>query len=224
MDHVIVLDVDDTLYLERDYVRSGFEAVAGYLAERGIDGFATAAWQMFLEGVRGDTFDRALCALGVAPKRTLVRKLVEMYRHHEPSIRLESDARALLKELREEGYDTAAVTDGPPSSQRRKLAALGLDDALAFIVVTGEHGPHWTKPSQRPFRAVEKEFGVERKYVYVADNPRKDFAGPAALGWRTYRVRRPGALHHDLPSGWDVDYEAVDLHGLASWLDLGSPA
>ena len=31
-----MLDLDDTLYLERDYVRSGFTDVAAYLEARGL--------------------------------------------------------------------------------------------------------------------------------------------------------------------------------------------
>jgi putative hydrolase of the HAD superfamily len=218
MNPVIVFDVDDTLYLEREYVRSGFEAVAGHLTERGIEGFVTVAWGMFLKGVRGDTFCRALRELGVAPDRKLVRTLVEVYRHHEPSIRLEQDAHALVEQCREGGYSMAVITDGPPASQRRKLAALGLHRVLDFTVVTGEHGLRWRKPSQVPFRAVMSEFGHDHGYVYVADNPNKDFAGPAGLGWRTFRVRRPGALHRNVASGPHVHYEAVDLDGLLSGL------
>ena len=32
-------------------------------------------------------------------------------------------------------------------------------------------------------------------FVYVADNPRKDFIAPRALGWRTVRIRRRGGEH-----------------------------
>ena len=52
----VAFDLDDTLYLERDYVRSGFRAVAEY-AVRGADVSAedafTFLWHDFLAGVRG---------------------------------------------------------------------------------------------------------------------------------------------------------------------------
>ena len=54
----VVFDLDDTLYLERDYVRSGFFAVGRYLEERhDLQGFESAAWQEFEAGRRGDIFD-----------------------------------------------------------------------------------------------------------------------------------------------------------------------
>ena len=57
----VVLDIDDTLYLERDYVRSGFEAVGQALGEQE---FGPTAWRVFLEGGRGDTFNQTFSRLG----------------------------------------------------------------------------------------------------------------------------------------------------------------
>src|SRR5690606_41459193 len=45
---------DDTLYLERDYVRSGFHAVGEHLRRtHGVDGFSRRAWELFESGHRG---------------------------------------------------------------------------------------------------------------------------------------------------------------------------
>jgi hypothetical protein len=37
---------------------------------------------------------------------------------------------------------------------------------------------------------------------------------PRCLGWRTVRVRRPGSLHAEVPSGDDVDAEITSLADL----------
>src|SRR5205807_1228176 len=97
---VVVLDIDDTLYLERDYARSGFRAVEVAAA---IPGFADVAWQLFLDGVRGDTFDRALRALDQVPEPGRVAELVTIYRAHEPTIELARDAAAFLAAARAGG-------------------------------------------------------------------------------------------------------------------------
>jgi len=53
-----VLDIDDTLYLERDYVRSGFCAVGRWLAEhQNVEDFFERAWALFEAGARGNIFD-----------------------------------------------------------------------------------------------------------------------------------------------------------------------
>ena len=78
-----------------------------------------------------------------------------------------------------------------------------------------ELGPGAGKPSPAGFRRIEAASGVDgAACVYVADNPAKDFAGPRALGWKTVRVRRPGGLHVDAPSGDDVDAEIGTLDAL----------
>jgi FMN phosphatase YigB (HAD superfamily) len=46
---------------------------------------------------------------------------------------------------------------------------------------------------------VRDQMGVSRgECMYVADNPWKDFASPADLGWITVRIRREHGLHWQL--------------------------
>lgn len=216
----VVFDIDDTLYLERDYVRSGFNAVDEWMAsDRGVDGFFERAWLAFSSGVRGRIFDQALTELGV-DEPSLVPMLVSIYRAHRPSIMLLPDARACLDEMFAV-VSLACVTDGPGESQRAKATALGLSRWLDPVVLTDEIGDGFSKPHRRPFEMIEQRTAARGRCVYVADNPRKDFVGPKALGWRTIRVRRPGGLHTELPSESDVDEEVLDLTGLAE--SLGYP-
>ena len=212
---VVVLDVDDTLYLERDYVRSGFAAVGRYAEVcLGVEGVAELAWSEFEAGRRGDIFDRVLREVGVHPTRPIVASFVETYREHLPAITLLPDAAALLGAVLAKGLRLAVITDGPVASQRAKVDALGLRDLASPIVVTGELGPHAGKPSPVAFEHVERAIAVAgSQLVYLADNPRKDFVAPATLGWRTVRVRRPEGLHEHLPSGSDVDVELTSLDG-----------
>lgn len=219
----IVFDIDDTLYLERDYVRSGFSAVDRWLRRnRGVTGFLEAAWEAFLGGNRGTIFDGVLENLEL--ERDLVRSLVGIYRLHRPAIALLPDARACLDRLQGR-VALASVTDGPLDSQRFKAEALGLPGSFATVVYTAELGPGLQKPHPRAFEIVEERTGFPgTDCVYVADNPSKDFAGPKSLGWGTVRVRRQLGLHHGVQSDDDVDLELVDLAGLERILLLqGAP-
>ena len=220
----VVFDVDDTLYLERDYVRSGFRAVDAHLRERhGAAGFFERAWAAFEQGVRGRTFDEVLPQLGLSPGRELIAELVEVYRRHRPQIDLLPDARAALEAARRAGWAVAVVTDGPMASQSAKVAALGLARWADPVVLTAALGEGFGKPHPRAFRLVVERIGCRgEQCVYLADNPAKDFAGPKGLGWRTVRVRRPGGLHAAAPGGPDVDEVWEDLLPLvAGAADLG---
>jgi putative hydrolase of the HAD superfamily len=209
---MVVFDVDDTLYLERDYVASGFDALEPIVqAKLGVAGFSSTAWKLFVGGDRGDIFDKALTILGVPYTTALVGDLVTAYRTHEPDIELLSDARSGLAGLRASGRSIGVLTDGPESSQRAKVEALGLHTLVDRIVLTGAYGPGFSKPHPRGFLDL-----VDRrpcgKFAYIADNPRKDFSTPRRLGWRTVRVLRPGGLHHGVPHGPDVDDVVTDLN------------
>ena len=216
----VTLDLDDTLFLERDYVQSGFRAVGRWLsATHGVTGFEDAAWRLFEEGVRGTTFDHAAAACGFDASPDLIAEMVSRYRAHRPDVRLLDDAKTALTCLRADVIRLAVVTDGPLESQQAKAGAVGAPEWAHPLVFTATLPPGHTKPSPEPFRLVERATGHGGPAcVYVADNPAKDFAGPKALGWRTVRVKRPGSLHEAAPSGPDVDIELLDMTGLAKAL------
>lgn len=196
----IVLDLDDTLYPEETYVRSGIAAVSDWAErEMGIQGIAAEADALRSAGITERLFDRALANLGVAPRPALVAALVAEYRSHRPDISLAADAEEFLRG--DHGFGFALVTDGYQVAQRRKIEALGLDRfAIDPIICTDDWGRDYWKPHPRAFEAVEASRSNDRcAFLYVADNPAKDFVAPRALGWRTVQIDRPGAIHVRTP-------------------------
>lgn len=193
---LIVFDVDDTLYLEREYVRSGFSAVDTYLRKsRDVRGFFQIAWEAFLMGRRGDTFQYALSRLDIEVKREFILELVEIYRLHKPSISLLSDSRNALDNLKDEHF-LGVLTDGPSQSQWAKIRALGLEEYEMRFIVTADHGSDWHKPATLGFLALQHDAGVEPEAcLYIGDNASKDFQGPKSLGWKTIHIKRPNALY-----------------------------
>lgn len=218
---LVVFDIDDTLYLERDYVRSGFDAVGAWArAELGVADLGDHAWAAFDAGTRGTIFDEALTAARVETTPDLVPRLVDLYRSHTPAIGLLDDARSWLDAC-SSVVAMAVVTDGPLASQRAKAVALELDRWVEQVVFTQSLGPGRGKPHPAAFELLERQLGLAGPAcAYVADNPVKDFRAPNALGWRTVRVRRPGGLHASLPSRDDVDAEIAtfaDLDAALGW-------
>lgn len=209
---LIVFDMDDTLYLERDYVRSGFAAVGHEIQQRyGLEGFSALAWTLFLNGARGDTFNTALCKLTGTVSEKLVAECVDIYRNHVPNITLLEDAQHLLSAM-ETKYATALITDGPLESQSAKAEALNLHTKLDSIILTDELGPGAGKPSTRAFRKLEVEFGMSgQQCMYIGDNPAKDFVAPLALGWATWRIRRQNSLHEAVETSSPTTTTTRDL-------------
>ncbi|MGD9505840.1 MAG: HAD family hydrolase [Syntrophobacteraceae bacterium] len=198
---LIALDLDDTLYLERDFVRSGFISVDNWLRERaGIAGFFEVSWDLFEAGTRGNTFDLALEKLQ-RHSHDLVQEMVQVYREHRPAIRLEPDALDFIRSFRPE--DLALITDGHSLTQWSKIRALGLESLIGAIIVTGDKGQEFSKPHPWSFLTVQGA-RPPRECMYVGDNPLKDFNAPSLLGWsRSCRIRREGSLHFELQTPGD---------------------
>ncbi|MDA0204082.1 MAG: HAD family hydrolase [Acidobacteria bacterium] len=191
-----VLDLDDTLYPERDYVRSGFAIVDSLAAERiGLQSFGDACWERFLNGERGRIFDTVLQSRCGRVDTELVGDMVRAYRLHRPVIDLHPDARRLLDRARNLKLPLALVTDGPRESQRAKIDALALEHRFASIVVTAELGVGKSKPHPAAFELVQTVFGSDQRFVYIADNPHKDFLAPNQLGWTSISIQRTSGIY-----------------------------
>lgn len=196
--HTVVFDLDDTLFAERDYVLSGFAAVDAWLATQlGPTEFLACATRYFEEGGRGNIFDRALATVAPTAPTDIVARMLAVYRAHTPKLTLGEDARVCLNGMRGR-FRLALLSDGYLGVQQNKFSALGLADRFQCVVFTDALGRENWKPSRMGFERIMAELpGVPAGYVYVADNPRKDFIAPRALGWRTVRIRRSKGEHRD---------------------------
>jgi putative hydrolase of the HAD superfamily len=211
---LIVLDLDDTLYLERDYASSGFRAVGRWVQQEfGRTGFADRCRALLDAGVRGTVFDQALQQVGLPADRLVIRRLVTLFRAHRPEIELLPDARRFLVQWQEAAW-LALISDGPLVAQRRKVRTLDLERWLDRCILTDAWGKAYWKPCPRAYQEVQRYFRVDpRQCVYVADNPDKDFVACHQLGWMSVRIRRSRGLHfHRDATAWGkADYEISSL-------------
>ena len=193
--------MDDTLYDEVDYCRSGFGAVAEFIAKsqpavtvgRVFDVF----WDEFQAGNRTRTFNTALEKLHINYDVALIKELVTVYRNHKPQITLPPDSKAVLSELQGK-YSLALLTDGFLPAQQLKVQALGIEKYFGCIIYTEQLGrQHW-KPSTLGFEKITQQLEVDaNQCVYVADNELKDFIAPNKLGFFTVQLIRDGRIHTD---------------------------
>ncbi|HAU38573.1 MAG TPA: hypothetical protein DCX07_12760 [Phycisphaerales bacterium] len=195
----VVFDLDDTLYPERQYVRSGYVAVAKFLrVETGRgEKYEDWLWRRFLEGETGGAFDslNEAFSLGLCPDR--IGQLVRVYRGHHPDIRPYEGVAGLLDRLRGR-VRLGLLSDGFLPAQQLKLDALGLADRFDAVLFTETMGRECWKPSPAGFVALAEKLHVPAAgCAYVADNPAKDFLAPNRLGWRTIQLRMPGQVHAD---------------------------
>ena len=217
---MIIFDMDDTLYPERDFVVKGYEEVSRYVVEKHGLFIEDELRRRFHEGQRGDLFTLVLKSMEASLPEKEIRKMVNIYRTHSPRISPYTDS-AVIKELKAAGYKIGLVSDGWESVQKRKWQSLGLSDLFDHVVFTDELGLEFWKPHTKPFELICEQAEVDyNEAVYIADNPLKDFKAPNDLGMHSLRVRRFGG-EHSLKEAPSKEYEAeYEINSLMNLLDI----
>lgn len=187
----VIFDLDDTLYSEKQYVRSGYKAVAKLLGDEAL---ADRLWTYFENGK--PAIDELLNELGCMGRK---EECLEAYREQIPEITLYDGVVDLILELKSKGIKVAIITDGRVSGQKRKLQALGLDKLIDDIIITDElGGTRFRKPCDIAFRIMQCRWGLPfEQMVYVGDNAEKDLQAPKQLGMRSVFFRNKDGIYFD---------------------------
>jgi len=190
MFRALVFDLDDTLYVEREFVRSGYRAVARYLADAGSCEFETA-FSVMVDTLEAQDRDRVFPTLleKLPSVSVSIQELVDVYRRHIPSIELLPGYRELLRQLGRD-YKLGIITDGLPDVQKRKIHALGLAEVMDRIIFTWEHGADKQKPHPLPFTLMLQALCVDpEEALFIGDNPEKDCRGAHGIGMKAAQVQ-----------------------------------
>lgn len=177
---LVLFDLDDTLYSEKDYVKSGFMAVAPEKFNE--------LWKAFCDGKK--TFDEVM-----SEKKD---EALKMYREHLPNINLYSGVREMLTDFKNSGFKLGLITDGRPIGQRQKIKALNIESLFDKIIITDElGGVEFRKPNSKAFAIMKDTFKTDySKMVYIGDNINKDFIAPDKLGMKSIYFNNGDGLYH----------------------------
>lgn len=194
-----VFDLDDTLYLEMDFLKSAFNAIAFEISPDIGSRLYEEMINIFLEG--GNTFNFLLEKF--REKNLTVEKLLYLYRNHYPDISLRDGVLNMIEEIKNRKGKIGIITDGRKITQRNKIKGLGLVDHLDKIVISEEFG------AEKPASALYKSFmdaDVEKQYYYFGDNLTKDFVAPKKLGWCCIGILDNNNIHRQNISEFSSEY------------------
>ena len=185
----VIFDLDDTLYSEKEYVRSGYKAVSDYLG----GGYEDKLWSYFEDGK--PAIDALLRELDREFERDIA---VEVYRSHKPNIHPYPGAVELIENLKSRGIKVGIITDGRPDGQRLKLSALNLIPFVEDCIITDElGGTQFRKPCDIAFRILLTKWRLNAAdVIYIGDNAEKDFQAPQQLGMRSIWFKNKDGLYH----------------------------
>lgn len=188
----VIFDLDDTLYSEKQYVRSGYKKISEYL---GREDAAEKLWRYFEDGKKA--IDAYLSEIGEEDKKA---ECLKIYREQMPEITLYEGVAQMIEDLKAKGVKVGIITDGRPEGQKNKIKALGLESLVDDIIITDElGGPQFRKPCDIAFRIMQNRWRLPyEQIVYVGDNPNKDFQACRQLGMRWKYFRNEDGLYpHD---------------------------
>lgn len=184
----VIFDLDDTLYSEKEYVKSGYKAVSDYLG----GGYEEKLWSFFEAGK--PAIDELLKELGRENEKAAT---LDVYRSHKPDIHLYPGVVEMIAYLKTQNIKVGIITDGRPKGQHNKLDALGL--VVDDVIITDElGGVQFRKPCDIAFRILATRWRLNpADIVYVGDNPAKDFQAPQQLGMKSVWYKNADGLYND---------------------------
>jgi HAD hydrolase, family IA, variant 1 len=196
---VILFDLDDTLYLERDYVYSGYKVVASFLEKKYNLSLKTTYLKMIALSKESydNVFNRLFDAYNIKVGNDEIKKIIEIYKNHIPNIDLCEDSRKILENLLKKDIKLGLITDGDSIQQRNKIKGLDIEKYFEKIIITDELAPNreFWKPNKKAFEIMIDFFKEEPKNIlYVGDNLNKDPFGALEAGINFKQILRKGSI------------------------------
>ncbi len=192
MRNVAVFDLDDTLYKEVDFLKSGYRQIAKRVTEDFVSCHSVYEEMLSWWAEGKDVFGE-LCTK--FPNTLTKSECLAIYRSHTPEIELSQEVVGFLEKLKVDGVKIGIITDGRELTQMNKIMALGLLRYVSTddIVISESFGSE--KPCERNYRYFIDRYPNAR-YMYIADNVKKDFITPNRLGWKTVCLLDDGRNIH----------------------------
>ncbi len=209
----VIFDLDNTLYDEKQFVRSGFRAVSKHMAEKyrvNEIGLYELLLKVSLDQGRLRVFDTVLKKLNLYEKE-IVLEMVEVYRAHSPKITIYKDAQEVLSKIKKK-YRVGLITDGIRKVQESKVNALDIKDLFDTITYAIEHSG---KINIQTFRTTLKKLNVKpSESIYVDDNPLK-FRTARKLGIHAVRILKAEHRDYKVDQRYAPEFEITDLRQLS---------
>ena len=183
---VVAFDLDDTLYKEIDFLKSGYKKVAEFVARQyGCD--ARAIYDQLLKWYYNGE-NAFACLNEEYGLGNPVNEYLDIYRYHHPTITLSDETKDILSKLIEENVVLGIITDGREITQKQKVEALELGKWIPLEMVMINEEKKYFKPNHWSYdkmmlKCYSQYPNNNLAFYYIGDNTEKDFIAPNELGW-----------------------------------------
>lgn len=215
----IIFDLDDTLYSQASFKRSGFHAVAMWLNQNKSLDVSTVVTE--LEAIMsrkgpsyGFMFNDLANRLQLDPD--LIPEMILTFITHRPRIACYPGVHSMLARLRQQFF-IGILTDGRLDVQQRKIQALGLEENVDAILYSDSLGRE--KPDEALFAWFEDQLALNgEQLIYVGDNPQKDFFGAKRRKWTTLRVMTGEYASFKAIEGYEAHVTIPSVLDIKNWI------
>lgn len=218
---VVCFDLDDTLYKEIDFLKSGYRKVSDMVGKRyGLDALEVYARLLSWYNQGENPFERMNERYGLDNP---LGDYLNVYRYHQPSISLSQETVSTLDAIKDSGCVFGIISDGREITQKQKIEALGLSKWIEPESVFINEDKKYFKPNHWSFdrfmlTCYEKYPNADLDFYYVGDNTDKDFLAPNELGWETICLLDDGRnIHKQI---FDLSKEYLPKHTIKSMVEL----
>lgn len=195
---LIILDLDDTLYSEKEFVLSGFRHISEkisfkipQLQQSEIYEYLVNSFEISSKKV----FDSLIDHFSIQRYFTVL-DLVSSYKYHVPKIYPYYDVIQFLKKVKDKSIPVVLLTDGDVIQQSNKVSALKIEPYFNKIFYSDSYGIDKRKPNIFMYLEILSKFQISRSLVInIGDNPNKDFYVNKSLGIFSIQLRRQNAIY-----------------------------
>ena len=207
----VFFDLDDTLYdhlapFSRALKRA-FPEIPEIDTAAAYKKFRSASDQLWsehmkepdaLEKMRLGRIILAMKGMGHEICEEKARYFQELYDSELGTISLFPEAAGILREIRQRGYLTGIISNGPAAHQAAKIDRLGLDEIVPKEMIFLPESFGLAKPDPEVFRYVSRQTGLKGdELIYIGDSWENDVAAPLEAGWKAvwfnHRARKRGS-------------------------------
>lgn len=180
---LVIFDLDDTLYPEREYLFSAYESIAKLVADRsGSNEWVYSEYlkKSFINGGRGNLFDSFINEFNLS-NLVSIQEMLLILRTNCCELTLYRKAKDLLDYLQNEGVKSVIFTNGNLTQQHNKINCLKLKDSYPAVAVyyASEYEP---KPSPVGLKAILLDFNINSKKALVIGDSTTDYEAAKAAG------------------------------------------
>jgi len=190
---VIIFDLDNVLYDEKNYILATFKKVAELLDKK-FNLKSKEVYNQLVKDFNKKTslyprlFNDLLKKYFGRCDQDLLNEILLAYSKVKPKIYLYPGAEKIISKLKA-SYQLVLLTNGRIDTQKNKVKILKIAPYFTNIIYARKFGAKHEKPSTLPYKKILKILNISaNQAVAIGDNPYTDFKGPKKLGIKTVRV------------------------------------